>query len=150
MSLVSSYIMAARRRQWMPFWLSDGGRAIVVIYTEGEKINYFLLYFIDSAKTLRSAVPSGPNGHQTLRTDKNCWSYQAAQKLVKKLKCCLPDISLYCCLISLAVIHQKGTGRNIMGNLKCRNALKSTLDIPVHSVNQAGTCLRTCINWYLL
>jgi hypothetical protein len=39
----------------MPFWLSDGGRAIVVIYTEGEKINYFLLYFIDSAKTLHSA-----------------------------------------------------------------------------------------------
>ena len=31
----------------------DGGRAIVVIYTEGEEINYFLLYFIDSDKTLR-------------------------------------------------------------------------------------------------
>jgi hypothetical protein len=33
--------------------IADGGRAIVVIYTEGEEINYFLLYFIDSDKTLR-------------------------------------------------------------------------------------------------
>ncbi len=32
---------------------ANGGRAIVVIYTEGEEINYFLLYFIDSDKTLR-------------------------------------------------------------------------------------------------
>jgi hypothetical protein len=31
--------------------IADGGRAIVVIYTEGEEINYFLLYFIDSDKT---------------------------------------------------------------------------------------------------
>jgi hypothetical protein len=35
--------MMARRRQLM---------TIVVIYTEGEEINYFLLYFIDSDKTL--------------------------------------------------------------------------------------------------
>ncbi len=28
------------------------GRAIVVIYREGVELNYFLLYFIDSAKTL--------------------------------------------------------------------------------------------------
>jgi hypothetical protein len=28
--------------------IADGGRAIVVIYTEGEEINYFLLCFIDS------------------------------------------------------------------------------------------------------
>ena len=33
--------------------ISDDGRAIVVIYTEGEEINYFLLYCIDSDKTLR-------------------------------------------------------------------------------------------------
>jgi hypothetical protein len=33
--------------------IADGGRAIVVIYREGVEINYFLLYFIDSAKTLR-------------------------------------------------------------------------------------------------
>jgi hypothetical protein len=33
--------------------IADGGRAIVVIYTEGEEINYLLLYFIDSDKTLR-------------------------------------------------------------------------------------------------
>ena len=32
--------------------IADGGRAIVVIYTEGEEINYFLLQFIDSDKTL--------------------------------------------------------------------------------------------------
>jgi hypothetical protein len=32
--------------------VADDGRAIVVIYTEGVEINYFLLYFIDSAKTL--------------------------------------------------------------------------------------------------
>ena len=32
--------------------IADGGRAIVVIYREGVEINYFLLYFIDSAKTL--------------------------------------------------------------------------------------------------
>ena len=32
--------------------IAGGGRANFVIYREGE-INYFLLYFIDSAKTLR-------------------------------------------------------------------------------------------------
>jgi hypothetical protein len=32
--------------------ITDGGRAIVVIYREGVEINYFLLYFIDSTKTL--------------------------------------------------------------------------------------------------
>jgi hypothetical protein len=26
--------------------IADGGRAIVVIYTEGEEMKYFLLYFI--------------------------------------------------------------------------------------------------------
>ncbi len=31
----------------------DGGQAIVVIYREGVEINYFLLYFIDSTKTLQ-------------------------------------------------------------------------------------------------
>ena len=30
--------------------IANGGRAIVVIYTEGEEINYFILYFIDSSK----------------------------------------------------------------------------------------------------
>jgi hypothetical protein len=33
--------------------IDDGGRAIVVIYREGVEINYFLLYFFDSAKTLQ-------------------------------------------------------------------------------------------------
>ena len=33
--------------------IANGGRAIVVIYREGVEINYFLLYFIYSAKTLR-------------------------------------------------------------------------------------------------
>jgi hypothetical protein len=33
--------------------IADGGRVIVVIYTEGEEINHFLLYFIDSYKTLQ-------------------------------------------------------------------------------------------------
>ena len=33
--------------------IADGGRVIVVIYTEGEEINHFLLYFIDSDKTLQ-------------------------------------------------------------------------------------------------
>ena len=33
--------------------IADGGQSIVVIYMEGEKIKYFLLYFIDSDKTLR-------------------------------------------------------------------------------------------------
>jgi hypothetical protein len=31
--------------------IANGGRAIVVIYTLREEINYFLLYFIDSDKT---------------------------------------------------------------------------------------------------
>jgi hypothetical protein len=33
--------------------IADGGRAIIVIDREGVEINYFLLYFIDSTKTLR-------------------------------------------------------------------------------------------------
>ena len=32
--------------------IADGGQAIVVIYTEGEEIKHFFLYFIDSTKTL--------------------------------------------------------------------------------------------------
>jgi hypothetical protein len=32
--------------------IADDRRAIVVICTEGEEINYFLLYFIDSDKTV--------------------------------------------------------------------------------------------------
>jgi hypothetical protein len=32
--------------------IANDGQAIVVICTEGEEINYFLLYFIDSDKTL--------------------------------------------------------------------------------------------------
>jgi hypothetical protein len=31
---------------------ADGGQAIIVINREGVAINYFLLYFIDSYKTL--------------------------------------------------------------------------------------------------
>jgi len=38
---------------------NDNGRAIVLIYTEeGEEINYFLLYFIDSDKNLSTAASS--------------------------------------------------------------------------------------------
>jgi ligand-binding sensor protein len=33
--------------------IAGGGQAIVVIYTEGEEINYFLLNFIDFDKTLQ-------------------------------------------------------------------------------------------------
>jgi hypothetical protein len=33
--------------------IAGGGWAIVVIYREGVEINYFLLYFIDSDKTIR-------------------------------------------------------------------------------------------------
>jgi len=33
--------------------IANGGRAIVVIYTEGEEINYILLYYIDSDKILQ-------------------------------------------------------------------------------------------------
>jgi len=36
--------------------IADSGRAIVVIYTEGEEINCFLLYFIDSDKTFDSSL----------------------------------------------------------------------------------------------
>jgi hypothetical protein len=32
--------------------IADGGQVIVVIYTEGEEMNCFLVYFIDSDKTL--------------------------------------------------------------------------------------------------
>jgi hypothetical protein len=44
--------MVARQWQLMPVIIADGGRAIAVILTEGEEINYFLLYFIYSDKTL--------------------------------------------------------------------------------------------------
>ena len=33
--------------------IADGEQATAVIYTEGEEIHYFLLYFIDSDKTLQ-------------------------------------------------------------------------------------------------
>jgi hypothetical protein len=33
--------------------IADGERAIVLNYTEGEELNYILLCFIDSNKTLR-------------------------------------------------------------------------------------------------
>ena len=33
--------------------IAGGGRAIVVIYREGVEIKYFLLYFIDSDRTLQ-------------------------------------------------------------------------------------------------
>ena len=33
--------------------IANGGPGIFVIYREGVEINYFLLYFIDSAKTIR-------------------------------------------------------------------------------------------------
>ncbi len=47
--------------------IAGGGRAIVVIYKEGAEINYFLLYFIDSDKTLRrrphpTSCEQGPGG----------------------------------------------------------------------------------------
>jgi hypothetical protein len=32
--------------------IANDGREIVIICTEGEEMNYFLLYFIDSDKTL--------------------------------------------------------------------------------------------------
>jgi hypothetical protein len=32
--------------------IANGGRAIIVINKEAVEINYFLLYFIDSTKTL--------------------------------------------------------------------------------------------------
>jgi len=48
--------------------IADGGGAIIVIDREAVGINYFLLYFIDSAKTLRrwphptpcKEAPGGP------------------------------------------------------------------------------------------
>ncbi len=39
----------------------DGGRAIDVIYREGIELNYFLLYFIDSTKTLRQRPHPTPS-----------------------------------------------------------------------------------------
>jgi len=47
--------MVACRLQLKPFLaiIADGGRVIVEIYKEGEETNYFLLYFIDSDKTLQ-------------------------------------------------------------------------------------------------
>ena len=41
--------------------IADGGRAIVVIFREGVEINYFLLYFIDSTKTLRQRPHPTPS-----------------------------------------------------------------------------------------
>ena len=37
--------------------IADDGRAIVVICTEGEELNYFLLYYIDSDKMLLRPTP---------------------------------------------------------------------------------------------
>jgi hypothetical protein len=36
--------------------IADSGRTIVVIYTEGEEINYFLLYCIDSDKSINGSL----------------------------------------------------------------------------------------------
>jgi len=36
--------------------IAGGGRAIVEIYRQGVEINYFLLYFIDSAKPFNSGL----------------------------------------------------------------------------------------------
>jgi hypothetical protein len=33
--------------------IADGGRVIILIYRQGVEIIFFLLYFIDSAKTLQ-------------------------------------------------------------------------------------------------
>jgi glycerate-2-kinase len=54
MLLVSLYIMAAPPTAMHAVLaiIAGGGRAIFVIYREGVEINYFLLYSIDSAKTL--------------------------------------------------------------------------------------------------
>jgi hypothetical protein len=54
--------MVARRRQMIAVLaiIADDGQAIVVICTEGEEINYFLLYFIDSDKTLRQRPLPAP------------------------------------------------------------------------------------------
>ena len=41
--------------------IAGDGRAIVVIYTEGEEINYFLLYLIDSDKTLQQQPRPTPS-----------------------------------------------------------------------------------------
>jgi hypothetical protein len=56
--------------------IADDGRAIVVIYTEGEEIYYFLLYFIDSDKTLTLTQIS-----------KNCMVQAWVAHFVTPLKC---------------------------------------------------------------
>jgi hypothetical protein len=45
--------------------IADGERAIVSIYTDGEEINYFLLYFIDSNKTLQRRPRPTPSEEAT-------------------------------------------------------------------------------------
>ena len=63
MSLVNSYIMAARRRQWMPFWLSwptAGGRAIIFIFRDADRnklISYSLYKFILNPSTSATSNP---------------------------------------------------------------------------------------------
>jgi hypothetical protein len=57
--------------------IADGGRAIVVIYTEGEEIHYFLHYFIDSDKTLRwqprpTPCKEAPGGEVCSSIKNNC------------------------------------------------------------------------------
>ena len=50
-------------------FIANGGRAIVVIYREKVEIQYFLILFIDSAKTLRRRpwpTPSAGYGWGTL------------------------------------------------------------------------------------
>ena len=40
--------------------IADGGQAIIVIYREGVKMNYFLLHFIDFAKTVQRRLRPTP------------------------------------------------------------------------------------------
>ena len=48
--------------------IADGGRAIVVIYTEGEGIYYFLLYFIDFDKTTPCEKALGGGACSSIKT----------------------------------------------------------------------------------
>ena len=41
--------------------IADGGRAMIVIDREGVEINYFLLQFVDSTKTLRQRPHPTPS-----------------------------------------------------------------------------------------
>jgi len=41
--------------------IADGGRAIIVIDREGVEINYFLLQFVDSTKTLQQRPHPTPS-----------------------------------------------------------------------------------------